>query len=81
MHQLIRATASAWAGVAVQHPGGQVAAERRAGEPEVPLQPVDHDATSPSVSAPSVSASSVSGPSVSAPSVSRSSCPGSSCSR
>ena len=33
------------AGVAVQHPGGEVAAERGAGEPEEPLQPVDHDAT------------------------------------
>ena len=34
-------------GVAVQHAGGEVAAERGAGEPEEPLQPVDHDATSP----------------------------------
>ena len=34
-------------GVAVQHPGGEVAAERGAGEPEEALQPVDHDATSP----------------------------------
>ena len=30
-------------GVAVQHPGGEVPAERRAGEPEVRLQSVDHD--------------------------------------
>jgi hypothetical protein len=36
------------AGVAVQHPGGQVAAERGAGEPEDPLQAVDHDVASPS---------------------------------
>ena len=37
-------------GVAVQHAGGEVTAERGAGEPEEPLQPVDHDTTSPSVS-------------------------------
>ena len=36
-------------GVAVQHAGGEVAAERGAGEPEEPLQPVDHDTTPPSV--------------------------------
>jgi hypothetical protein len=29
--------------VAVQHAGGEVAAERGAGEPEESLQPVDHD--------------------------------------
>ena len=54
-------------GVAVQHAGGEVTAERGAGEPEEPLQPVDHDTTPPSVIASSVVA----------PSVSRSSCPGS----
>jgi hypothetical protein len=43
------------AGVAVQHPGGEVAAERSAGEPEESLQAVDHDAALPSVRAPSVS--------------------------
>jgi hypothetical protein len=32
------------AGVAVQHPGGEVTPERGAGEPEEALQPVDHDA-------------------------------------
>ena len=36
------------AGVAVQHPGGEVTPERGAGEPEEPLQPVDHDVASPS---------------------------------
>ena len=36
--------------VAVQHAGGEVAAERGAGEPEEPLQAVDHDATPPSAS-------------------------------
>ena len=43
-HQPIRATASPWAGVAVQHLRGEVAAERGAGEPVVGLEPVDHDA-------------------------------------
>jgi hypothetical protein len=46
--------------VAVQHPGGEVAPERGAGEPEEPLQAVDHNVTSSVVGA----------------SVSRSSCPG-----
>ena len=47
-------------GVAVQHAGGEVTAERGAGEPEESLQSVDHDVTSSVVGA----------------SVSRSSCPG-----
>ena len=51
----------------MQHPGGEVTPERGAGEPEEPLQPVDHDVTPPSVIASSVVAASVS----------RSSCPGS----
>src|SRR4029079_14507812 len=57
--------------VAVQHGGGEVTAERGAGEPEESLQPVDHDTTPPSVIAPSVAAPSVCRPSVSRPSVSR----------
>ena len=79
-------------GVAMQHPGGEVASERGAGEPEESLQPIDHDATSPgatarsvtarsvtarSVTARSVTARSVTARSVTARSVSRSSCPGS----
>ena len=47
-------------GVAVQHAGGEVTAERGAGEPEESLQAVDHNVTSSVVGA----------------SVSRSSCPG-----
>ena len=54
-------------GVAVQHAGGEVTPERGAGEPEEPLQPVDHDTTPLTLI----------GPSVVAPSASRSSCPGS----
>jgi hypothetical protein len=49
------------AGVAVQHAGGEVTPERGAGEPEEPLQPVDHDTTPPSVVALSVSRSSCPG--------------------
>ena len=60
-------------GVAVQHPRGEVAPERGAGEPEEPLQAVDHDLTPLSVASLSVASLSV----ASLP-VSRSSWPGSS---